>query len=394
MSNYTPVTNFGSKDSLTTGNALKALKGAELTTEFTTIQTAVNSKFDGSAVYAPDGAAVQPSFGFTNNAGTGVYNVAGVLGVATGGIARFTISTTGAVNIPVPTSGTGLVVSGAPLTYAQQVIGSSTSGQSLGLLIKGGTTSADAGLTVQNQAASLTFLQVFGDGHTVITDGGTGTPLTLNSTLGTGGYLQWQNSGTAVYFAGSGADLDGGVNTDFTLRSNAALGLSSGGANRRFTVSTAGGLFAAGATGGDKGVGTVNTTGLFVNGTAVGAGGSTGSFTGTLTGMTAGTTGTVNYTVSNGICSLYITADILGTSNASTMTMTGLPAAVQPAAVRLTLCGNIQNSSGTTYMGSASIAGGTITFLLATGAPVQISNTFTTSGGKGLNAGWTVTYPL
>lgn len=37
----------------------------------------------------------------------------------------------------------------------------------------------------------------------------------------------------------------------------------------RFLISAAGGLFATGATGGDKGVGTGNFTGLFVNGTAV-----------------------------------------------------------------------------------------------------------------------------
>lgn len=48
MSNYTQVTNFSSKDALISGNPLKALKGAELTTEFTAVQVALNSKQDGS----------------------------------------------------------------------------------------------------------------------------------------------------------------------------------------------------------------------------------------------------------------------------------------------------------------------------------------------------------
>jgi len=46
MSNYTITTNFGAKDSLPSGNAGKVIKGSEFTTEFTNIQTAVNSKAD------------------------------------------------------------------------------------------------------------------------------------------------------------------------------------------------------------------------------------------------------------------------------------------------------------------------------------------------------------
>jgi len=52
MSNYTQVTNFLSKDSLISGNPLKAVKGADLTTEFTAVQTAVNSKLDSGAISA------------------------------------------------------------------------------------------------------------------------------------------------------------------------------------------------------------------------------------------------------------------------------------------------------------------------------------------------------
>jgi hypothetical protein len=46
MSNYTKTTNFTAKDTLTSGNPLKVVKGAEIDSEFTAIQTAVNSKSD------------------------------------------------------------------------------------------------------------------------------------------------------------------------------------------------------------------------------------------------------------------------------------------------------------------------------------------------------------
>ncbi len=44
MSNYTKATNFGIKDSLTSGDPQKVIKGVEFDAEFTSIQTATNSK--------------------------------------------------------------------------------------------------------------------------------------------------------------------------------------------------------------------------------------------------------------------------------------------------------------------------------------------------------------
>jgi hypothetical protein len=46
MSNYTITTNFASKDTLISGNPLKLIKGADFTTEFTNIATAITSKQD------------------------------------------------------------------------------------------------------------------------------------------------------------------------------------------------------------------------------------------------------------------------------------------------------------------------------------------------------------
>ena len=46
MSNYTKTTNFTAKDSLSSGNPLKIVRGAEFDTEFSNLETAINTKAD------------------------------------------------------------------------------------------------------------------------------------------------------------------------------------------------------------------------------------------------------------------------------------------------------------------------------------------------------------
>lgn len=46
MSSYTKTTNFAAKDSLPSGDTNKKVRGSEIDTEFSAIQTAVNSKAD------------------------------------------------------------------------------------------------------------------------------------------------------------------------------------------------------------------------------------------------------------------------------------------------------------------------------------------------------------
>lgn len=46
MSNYTKATDFAVKDSLSSGNPNKLVKGTEIDTEFNAIASAVNSKAD------------------------------------------------------------------------------------------------------------------------------------------------------------------------------------------------------------------------------------------------------------------------------------------------------------------------------------------------------------
>jgi len=122
-----------------------------------------------------------------------------------------------------------------------------------------------------------------------------------------------------------------------------------------------------------------------------------GSFTGTVTGYATPPTGTVTYRVfgsSDGTgktVTLYIASAITGTSDATAMTMTGLPAAVTPSiAVSVP---TIVTDNGTVVIASASIAAAGTTITFACDQPFS-STGFTASGTKALAAGWTISYPM
>jgi hypothetical protein len=65
MANYTKSTNFATKDSLSSGNPLKIVKGTEIDTEFNNIQTAIATKSDSGGTLA------------VGNGGTGATTAAG-----------------------------------------------------------------------------------------------------------------------------------------------------------------------------------------------------------------------------------------------------------------------------------------------------------------------------
>lgn len=131
----------------------------------------------------------------------------------------------------------------------------------------------------------------------------------------------------------------------------------------------------------------------------------TGSFTATLTGMTAATTGLVFYRIAGGICTLYVEANITGTSNTTALTLTGLPAACQPVTTgqRDVICygvgDNTQSLQGlATIDGTGAASPGTIAFTLfntnVVANRIQAGAVFTNSGTKGLVNRWQVAYPL
>ena len=87
MSDYTKSTNFATKDTLSSGNPLKIVKGTEIDTEFNNIQTAVNTKSN-----------------LNNGTHTGTTNIANAV-IATTTISAGTI--TGITDLAIADGGTG-----------------------------------------------------------------------------------------------------------------------------------------------------------------------------------------------------------------------------------------------------------------------------------------------
>ena len=114
--------------------------------------------------------------------------------------------------------------------------------------------------------------------------------------------------------------------------------------------------------------------GIYLHGTAVGA----SSYTGSLSGCTTVPTGSIEYSVNGDQVTLEIPA-ISATSNTTACTITGMPAAIRPAAAQTVV--GITTDNGATAFGKIIVeTSGTLTLHVAQSA------TFTGSGTKGVAA--------
>jgi hypothetical protein len=129
--------------------------------------------------------------------------------------------------------------------------------------------------------------------------------------------------------------------------------------------------------------------------------GQAGSFTATLTGMTSATTGTVFWVRVGRIVFLHFptAGGITGTSNTTSMTMTGVPAVIWPSTGGKRGYCPVRNNGGE-YMGQGIMSsGGVLTFQIAwcsstPGGVFPATNNFQASGDKGIPIGWTFAYSL
>ena len=120
MTDYTKATNFTSKDSLSTGNPLKIVKGTEIDTEFNNIQTAIATKAD---LYSPTFSGSVTIVGGTITGITDLAVADGGTGASTASGARTNLGAAASGANSDITSITGLTT---PLTVAQGGIGVGT----------------------------------------------------------------------------------------------------------------------------------------------------------------------------------------------------------------------------------------------------------------------------
>lgn len=201
MANYTKTTNFTAKDSLVSGDTNKRIRGSEIDTELTNVQTAVNSKLDSSSFTASNIASgtLAIAYGGTGTSSTTYCNLAtnttGVLAVANGGTG---LATFGGANTLLYTSAPNSLTSLATANTA--VLTTNSTGS---LVYASGTTPARLlrtnGTTVSWSQADLTTDIT---GVLPIANGGTGanndvdvrTNLDVPQNNGTGATGTWNIS--------------------------------------------------------------------------------------------------------------------------------------------------------------------------------------------------------
>lgn len=123
----------------------------------------------------------------------------------------------------------------------------------------------------------------------------------------------------------------------------------------------------------------------------------TGSFTATLSAMTTTTQGDLHWERTGQKVTLYARSAITGTSNATTMVLSGLPVALRPAHTKYAATSNNVDNGDFGLAGRAFIdVTGVIQLLLliVDGSHVKAENLWTGSGQKGIGQSWSTTYSL
>lgn len=116
------------------------------------------------------------------------------------------------------------------------------------------------------------------------------------------------------------------------------------------------------------------------------------TYVGTITGMTAGITGNVFCRLIGSNVNVYVNANLVGISNTTAMTLIGMPVNFRPGFVRTVASMGMRDNGVDSIGGVAQVATtGVITF--GRGIDNNIAG-FTAALGKGLLAGWSITYPL
>jgi hypothetical protein len=146
----------------------------------------------------------------------------------------------------------------------------------------------------------------------------------------------------------------------------------------------------------------LTTNGSNTSWASAGGGATTGNWSANFVGfVTVPTTATINYVIANGLCTLFLSSDVLDTGDGSgVITIDNLPVPVRPASDRAADC-LVTNVLFRNIPGSATISNaGTIDLraLSLTAIPptlnTDLADDVVFTGDCGLRAGWTLLYPL
>jgi len=214
MANYTKTVNFAAKDSLSTGDANKVVKGTEIDTEFNNIATAIATKIDSAAggtvtSVAASGGTTGLTFTGSPITTTGTLTLGGSLAVASGGTGSSTLAGAGIVT----TTGTQSIAGNKSFTGATNFItaaggvsfGQATPNANYAAFIMPNGTSGLGGLVTQNASANIGYKSFTSTTSTALIELNYGT---IASSVAVGGIT---TNGTVVVYGGT---------SDYRLKEN------------------------------------------------------------------------------------------------------------------------------------------------------------------------------
>jgi hypothetical protein len=417
---------------------------------------ATNTAANYWLAYFKSGTATGFSDGVFIQAGTNASDTAFMVEPAAGGTQFFQIfgdghgflgsNATGSLGMKWDTTGKFTFATGAFTTSGQwqwqvgspTVASGSTAGNSNGMQINGGLNSADYALQVNNDGGSpagtqQTFCYMKGDGSGFLG----------NITAATAHGMQWTGGATPVFSLVGGATATWGsgggtltlpaslanpgtpygleiTNTHFTVQGEWLMQLG-GGTSVASASDCSNGLYVqAGTSVNDCAAWVTDSTGAHTFLQILGTGqiyvptvatstaapnavidpttgqltrstGAKGTFAGTLTGFATAVAVTVTYSMTQNSVLLSIPL-ASGTSNATTMTLTGLPAALTPATIQSSAKVPFLTDNGAATDGAIEVDGaGIVTFYKGDSAT---GTGWTASGTKGIAVGVTFMYSL